>query len=133
MLIEWTKDYELGIPKIDTQHQKLVEIINRLFHAHDEEKGQDTVNTIFMGLFNYCNYHFAIEEMVMGKHAYDEYHSHKKRHDLFTDKMKSFKRDYLMGDSSALQNTVNYLKGWLIDHILVEDKKYVLTLKDKFR
>ena len=70
MNIEWSEKYELGIDKIDTQHKRLVSIINRLEEAWRENKHSDTVKTIFQSLRDYTNYHFSFEEMAMERNRF---------------------------------------------------------------
>ncbi|MDH4200599.1 MAG: bacteriohemerythrin [Spirochaetia bacterium] len=132
MYLEWKSSYELGIDKVDKQHMRLVALINRLDESHRDDKGRDTVETVFQGLMDYCNYHFVVEEMVMKNHGYREYDNHKIKHGLFIEKIKTYKSEYLKGDITSLLKTIDYLNSWLIEHIMVEDRQYVPVLKEKF-
>lgn len=131
-IIKWKTEYALGIEKVDNQHMRLIALINRLVDSYQEDRGRDTIETIFQGLMDYCSYHFVVEEMVMRNHSYGEYVSHKTRHDNFINKIKYFKADYSKGNSVVLVKTVDYLNDWLIDHIVIEDRKYVPSLRKKF-
>jgi hemerythrin-like metal-binding protein len=131
-LMEWKSEYNTGILKIDTQHQRLVELINNLTNAYSSKADRHQIEKIFLGLVNYCNYHFTSEEQVMQDHNYHEYTDHKNKHDNFFDKIDECKMKYHKGNAAALLDTIDYLNEWLIDHILVEDRKYVPELFDKF-
>jgi len=133
MHIKWRPDYELGIAKIDIQHMRLVGFINRMADVKNEKKGRDTMETVFTGLVDYCNYHFTIEEVAMKAHGFPGYENHKAQHKLFTQTIKKYKKDYLSGNDQFLTETIEYLHNWLIEHITVEDRKYVSMLKTKLR
>jgi len=132
MIIEWTPEFELGIEKVDFQHRKLIELINRLYTARTTTWGKDNIVNLFDGFSNYCNYHFTIEELVMKKHGYKLIIEHKENHDIFSRRIKLFSMEIQNGNYAILPNVLEFLKAWLTTHIQEEDRKYVSELKNKF-
>jgi len=141
MSIEWRKEYELGINIIDYQHQRLITIANEIDAiTQRRETGNDQlspeteklIETSFLNLINYYNYHFTIEEMAMEKCNYPEFSDHQMAHDKFVEKIHECYKKYHKQHFRALHETVEFLNAWLIDHIMVEDRKYVTELSVVF-
>jgi len=124
MAIEWSKEYEIGIEKIDRQHFTLVEYINRLEEASGAGSNGHLINTIFQGLMNYTNYHFTFEEIYMKNINYPDLEEHKLMHKDFILKIRKFKTDFESGELPDLSLLHRFLQRWLIEHIREEDKKY---------
>ncbi|MDH4199268.1 MAG: bacteriohemerythrin [Spirochaetia bacterium] len=132
MGIVWQKEYELGIEKIDSQHKRLIDLINQLDLACGVKKSPEEVEKIFLSLVNYTNYHFTAEEMVMKKNGYPLFENHKSKHDFFVQKISQFNRQIREDNTLALSDTIDFLNTWLVEHIMGEDRKYVPILKEKF-
>ena len=78
--IKWSKELELGIPEIDEQHKKLIDLIN-LFYTEPEESKK--VERFLTELEDYINYHFSYEEAFMEKIGFPELPTHRKAHSMF--------------------------------------------------
>jgi hemerythrin len=74
---------------------------------------------------DYCQYHFTVEEVTMKSKNYMDFENHKAKHKIFVTKMKELKNEHSKGNPSTLTHTIQYLNLWLIDHIMIEDRKYV--------
>ena len=123
--IIWVDRYNVGIDEIDIQHKKLVELINVLFDTISLKDRKEALNKAFTELVNYTIYHFKLEEELMKTHHFPEYDSHKKEHLAFVDKVNNYIRTLKIEDTKALLEIINFLKNWLLNHILINDKKYV--------
>lgn len=131
-MIEWSSNYELGIEKVDKQHRCLVDLINKLTEIHNVSEDRSKVEAVFHGLIAYCNYHFENEEMVMQECDYPDFDKHRHEHDLFFNNVEKAKLGYINGDISSLSFLIEYLQLWIIDHIVIEDRKYASLLMQKF-
>lgn len=123
-LIKWTDQYKLDIKEIDNQHYGLVIIINELFTLMSEGKAKDKLNDIFDHLTDYTRKHFSTEELVLYKYAYPDLEQHKGEHKKFIEKLEGFKNDFLNKKITISLEVLNFLKDWLLNHILISDKKY---------
>lgn len=128
-LFEWKEEYSIGIVEIDKQHRKLVLLINKLFDAMRVGKGNAILGQIINDLVNYTETHFQDEERYFHKFNYGGIDDHKLKHKAFVDQIASFKSAFDSGKISLSLDVFNFLKSWLIYHILVEDKKYVDCFK----
>lgn len=128
-LIKWNETYLTGIREIDNQHEGLVVIINELFNLMSQGKAKDSLIEIFDHLTEYTRLHFGVEETMLFKFAYPEFDNHKKDHETFIQKLEGFKKDFSSGKVTISLEVLNFLKDWLINHILKTDKKYVNHIK----
>ncbi len=128
--IEWTDDLSVGIETIDKQHQRLVEIINELYDAVMQVKGQDAIKKTVNGMIEYTVVHFTTEEDIMQKINYTGYPEHKQEHESFKDKAIDLKNK-LENDAFVLSlDILTFLKDWLTHHIKGTDQKYIQTFHD---
>ncbi|HEX2865655.1 MAG TPA: bacteriohemerythrin [Ignavibacteriales bacterium] len=129
--INWTNDYNTGFSKIDSQHMKLVALINELQEAMKAGKAKDILARILKELTDYTVTHFSAEEKFMAQNKYISFLTHKKSHDEFVDKIKDFQKKVENGQSLISIDMLNFLKDWLLKHILVSDKQYVPFFTEK--
>lgn len=82
-------------------------------------------------MVNYTDYHFKTEEKFFDKHHYPETEKHKEIHQSFVDKTVELKEGLESGQMTVSYDIMNFLRQWLIDHILKEDKKFDAYFKEK--
>ncbi len=140
--MEWKPEYNLGVETVDRQHKKLVDIINLLYESTQPDAGKDELHalveildkeaTAINEMLEYTIKHFKDEEKLMALHKYPEFDEHKKRHDSFTRQVKLYKEYFDKAEDVDVNEMMEYLKKWLLNHIMGEDKKYVPYLKKIF-
>ena len=123
-LITWSDALSVNIKEIDTQHQRLVDLVNKLHDSMKSGKGNDILGPILSDLVRYTVSHFATEERYFQKFAYPEFQQHKKEHDDLAQKAKVLKASFEQGKQTISIEVLNFLKDWLSKHILGSDKKY---------
>jgi len=129
--IDWNDTYSVGVVKIDNQHKRLVQIINELSDAMGAGKGKDVLGNVLKELIAYVNTHFKTEEEMMVQFGYEEYENHRYEHEKLTDEVKRFFDDYQAGKALLSVQIMNFLRNWLMDHIVVKDKKFGKFLNSK--
>jgi hemerythrin-like metal-binding protein len=129
-LVKWTDEYSVGITEIDNQHKGLVIIINELFELMSAGKARTKMNDIFDHLTDYTKKHFYTEELMLIKYAYKGLNEHKEEHKKFIEKLSGLKSELEKGDITISLKTLNFLKDWLLNHILISDKKYSAHIKE---
>lgn len=130
-LIAWTEDLNTGIHVIDSQHQRIVDYINKLDHAqahHDRAEVADVLDE----LVDYTLSHFAFEESLMEDAAYDFLNAHKKVHRLFTQRVADYQQRFKIGESIE-EELLHTLKAWLINHIRNDDRDYAELVRDSLQ
>lgn len=124
-LMEWTAALQLGLDDIDTQHKKLVFIINQLSDAMDANSDNQTIGGIFGELLEYARIHFSYEENMLKGKGYKLFSGHKAEHDALVEKLGFMHQAYLDNKAPDNQQVLFFLKIWLQDHIMETDKAYV--------
>ena len=131
-LMEWGPKLSVGISQFDGEHQRLVGMVNDLFDAVNAGKGKDRLGPILDGLINYTVTHFQHEEREMQQHAFPGFAKHKEEHDALTKQVSEVQRKFASGATAALSvEVMNFLKNWLITHIMGTDKGYTACLQSK--
>lgn len=130
-LVEWESKYSVGIATLDAQHKNLVDIINQLHEAMRLGKANQELNPVLDRLVEYTNTHFRAEEHLLQTNGYPTLADHKKIHGSMVGQITDLKAK-MQKSSVGMSITVsNFLKTWLTDHIMVEDKKYGAYLTQK--
>lgn len=130
-LFQWTPDLSVNIKEIDTQHKKLIDLINLLHDSMKTGKGKDVMGKVLKELTDYTVYHFNTEEKLFEKHGYPEYLQHKRMHDDLTKQVKDIKSRFEAGQVTITVEVMSFLKDWLNNHIRQSDKKYSAFLNSK--
>ncbi|MFW6365767.1 MAG: bacteriohemerythrin [Spirochaetota bacterium] len=119
--IVWTTRYNIGIPKLDEQHLRLVGILVRLQESVSEGGGScdmTCVQMILDELSDYASSHFRDEEKLMRSVDYPSFEEHVRAHRFFTDAVVEWKEKVNEKTPSEL---AVFLNEWLLEHILRED------------
>ncbi len=124
--IVWCDDFSVNVPAMDTQHQKLVKLVNQLYSAMKKQKSTQQVGEIIDELAKYTVEHFSSEEEYMAKVNFDGLEQHKVVHRQFVQKVKEFEQEYMNGKVTLSIEIMNFLKDWLLNHIAKMDKQYGL-------
>jgi hemerythrin-like metal-binding protein len=112
-----------GIGEQDTQHKKLIELINQLNDAMQAGHGADVLGKVLSELVNYTVFHFGYEEKLMGQYKYEDTPAHKNEHKKFVDTVGEFKKKFDSGNAVITVEIMNFLRDWLTSHIMKTDKK----------
>ena len=118
-IFKWGAEYELGIPEMDKQHQRWIEIINGFYDNLERKDVDSKVLNMINDVLDYTNYHFTEEEKMMESIGYSELDEQKKMHELITVKMKEYKRKIESKELLLSMTVTNEMKEWLKNHILV--------------
>ena len=121
--IEWDASLETGNPKIDEQHQALIEAFNQLQAAIERGRAREEVSRTLMFLTNYTVAHFRMEEELMDRGAYPDAGRHKRLHHGLVVSLSELMKHYAQGAASLTVNTMQFLEGWLVEHIQGEDRR----------
>lgn len=130
-LIEWGPKYHIGLKSIDNQHKILVDLMNELYEAFGSHKNKKIIKRVLKELLDYTIYHFGNEENMFEKYGYKESENHEEQHQKFIQRIEQFKKDFEKGNAVLSFDLIDFLKKWLLNHILKIDVKYVSYLKEK--
>ncbi len=129
----WDNRFNTDVDMVDTQHHKLVDLINQLGAISARQRSSGELGTILSELGNYTVYHFDTEEKLMQHYQIDAAHQaiHIKAHQHFTAQVTQAAK-ILMGSTDVsmqlLAPLLKYLTNWLVQHILGLDKRMTQEL-----
>lgn len=122
----WNDRLVTKIKLIDDEHQVLVGKINNLIGAledHLVDGNKSKLLTSFDDMANYTVEHFTDEEAFMQSFQYPQFESHKKIHEKLLTEVGKF-RDQIVKESLDHKMLVNFLRNWLVSHIMGVDMQY---------
>ena len=123
-LIEWRKEFATGVAEVDHEHQELVELINELHDAVEQETSKARISEFLGEVFARISAHFALEETVMRKHRYDEYAEHKAEHEKLLDDIRDIMDDHERDEHFDYRNALALqVRDWFINHFKTKDAR----------
>ncbi|MGN1147393.1 MAG: bacteriohemerythrin [Lachnospiraceae bacterium] len=123
----FTEKYKTGIALIDDEHKRLFEIIkeaNDVIQAQLLHDKYDEIIHILEELKEYTVLHFGDEERYMESIQYEGLGLQRIAHTAFVDRINEINLDEVDEKQQAyLEELVEFLLGWLTNHILKMDKQ----------
>ena len=124
VLVTWQANYALGMAEIDEQHKMLFDIMSRLWDGIVRNARASEMTPMLEELERYTVMHFTEEETFMRSIGYPQIDAHVALHRRFVQKITEEKAKTEQGERTSLE-LLHFLRDWLVNHILVEDKRYV--------
>lgn len=122
--MNWDNKLSVGVDRMDNQHKKLIDLVNEVYNAMSQGKGDDVLTNVLGSLVTYTKTHFKDEEQFMSQHKYPELESHKKLHRELEIKATELYGKVRGGQRVSAVSVGTFLKDWLLNHIMQQDKKY---------
>jgi hemerythrin len=122
--IAWEQGLSVGVRELDQQHQKLIEMLNELESAMRAGKGKESMVGTLTTLAGYTKTHFALEEKYFAQYDYPDVGKHISEHQAFIRKVKDFIDNYNADKVGLTMDIHSFLRNWVANHIMQEDKKY---------
>lgn len=125
-LIQWSGDWETGNSVIDYDHQMLVTITNQIFEIRRAPGITNAkIKQALIQLVRYVDQHFAREEALFSQTDYPHVAKHIAMHreleKVVGEIVDLFERE---PDLLNLDEVIEFLRRWLVDHILKHDMGY---------
>ena len=130
-LITWDARLATGHPKIDEQHQTLIEAFNRLHAAMKQGHGRDQVGPTLVFLRDYTVSHFQMENELMNRHAYPGGAKHQAIHQDLVAQVADLVQKFQAGATALTLPVMNFLENWLVTHIQGEDFRLAEFLRGR--
>lgn len=128
--IAWAPAMSVGVEALDTDHKMLIAFINQLADAIAKSEGHEIVASVINGLVDYTEYHFGREEEMMRVCRYADLTDHAGTHRKIIEALQHLRDAHGGGASDQIEQALlDFMRVWLMDHILGTDMKYVPTMK----
>ncbi|MGA2148008.1 MAG: hemerythrin family protein [Bryobacteraceae bacterium] len=119
---EWTEKCSVGIPELDAQHRRLVELIAELVNCIQSGETGGQAAAALKELNRYAESHLQREELVLRIRGYPRYAEHKAEHDDYRARLA-----YLLVYSERgdfLVRLSNFVTEWWRFHVQGTDQEY---------
>jgi hemerythrin len=122
--VTWKDEYSVRVPEIDTQHQRLLTVINQLHEAMRMGGKPESLKAVTDELVSYTRYHFGYEEQMLARASYQGLEEHKRKHRAMVAQVEGFASEITSGKASVSLKLMSFLKEWLSRHIMETDQRY---------
>ncbi|MFH0785963.1 MAG: bacteriohemerythrin [Pseudomonadota bacterium] len=123
-IIKWRDSYNTGVAHFDREHHKIIELIERMYVALRNELDKETVEEVCREAISYTEVHLANEERAMIAIHYPGLEEQKTEHLRMKKEVEKFQELIEANYKEGATGLYHFLRDWLINHILVCDKKY---------
>lgn len=130
-LLSWRPEYSVNVQRLDTQHKRLFTTANRLLDAIEEGRGTEEVTRALDAMLAYTMFHFSEEEALLERYGYRYRAKHKTRHKELLAQVEDLEKRLSGPSPTSPQEVLDFLHGWIVNHILVEDRRYGSDLNAK--
>jgi hemerythrin len=120
----WHDSYSVGIPEIDGQHRLLFDLIDGLDAVAEGRSPGDERMEMVEKLTTFARSHLEYEETLAARHADPAYEAAIHEHGEFLRKVEGLAKYLETAPVDALHNMVEFLKDWVIDHTLLENRRF---------
>lgn len=123
-LLSWKDAYSVGSQEIDDEHRHLFAVINEFYDRHHAGADIAEIEKLLTQLVFYAENHFQHEEKIMAAADYPGLAPHQAEHERLVHNIFTLAADIESGKSTVDQETLTFLKSWLLDHILQHDMEF---------
>ena len=132
-MIKWSKNYLMGIDKLDEEHKELFRISDQIYNKV-MERGDDAKYRLFLMnetleyMLRYFKRHAKSEEIYMREIGYAGYEFHKMLHDELYNMLLKKKADIVKRNECSKKEIAELVGdgiGWLLEHIITEEMAIV--------
>ncbi len=123
----------IGVPLIDIQHLWLIKMIVDMDDVLNESQltREAVLSKTLQEARDYIEAHFRTEEQLMDVLGFKAKEAHIKKHNTFEEFVKQHEAELQKGDLRSAMTVVSDLKGWLTNHIAIEDKAFATLYKER--
>ena len=120
----WEERFSVGIPEIDADHRRLIEMMSDLFVMSVIDRNLEETQILLDRLIDATLAHFAHEEGLMRRWAYPNFEQHRAEHRILITEIETLRDEWSKRlDVESAMAVLRFLRDWLIGHIEAEDRK----------
>ena len=131
--IEWSYDLSVGVELIDSDHKTLIDLINLVANSIEAGQTAKTIGDVVELLYEYTEFHFIREEVLMEDCGYSDLDNHRKVHQSLKKRARAIRDQYAKNPGSVdAPEILEFMTGWLTDHIMGQDTAYAPAMAGRF-
>ncbi len=121
---EWRPEYSVNVGRLDEQHRMIFALMYSVYRAVDEGLGFQEADRRIKDLIEYSKQHFETEEEVLQRNQYAGLNAQKLEHEKLLEKIRYYETKLADPDASIKIEFIDFIKDWLIGHMLLNDSRY---------
>jgi hemerythrin len=123
--MQWSSDFEVGLPAIDVQHWHLFVLIQQIVPVDAHEEDRAAIRNVVIQLGRLARCHFDCEEWLMSTHNYPDSERHIIEHDRLAFEIEGYQDAPIFPP----RKLAVILSNWLVSHTLMDDRPLALHLR----
>ena len=123
-VLVWEERFSVGIRQFDQHHKILFEMINSLIFAQEDNSDPDVIKNTMEQLRSYTLFHFVAEEAMLKHFGFEGLDEHIAEHGELLQQVIVYQDRVAANDGVTLDEILDFLAGWLLDHTLGMDQEY---------
>ena len=124
IIMEWDDRFDTGVPAMNEQHKKLIDLMNELYDAGQQKAAKPVIVAAIEALEKWTVRHFQEEEAFMESISYPDLEVHRGTHRSLLKTFLEYKAEAVGGNGVVPAKFFHFLKFWLSSHICGIDAKY---------
>ncbi|MCX7970543.1 MAG: bacteriohemerythrin [Negativicutes bacterium] len=131
MVLEWKKNYSVGVAKLDEEHQRLFELLADIYTAAWENRAG--MEEQLFRLIDRMQAHFISEEGYMRRYGYPQPQlvSHIAEHERLIATLLQWHEQAASRRSPGVYRVVKFIGEWYLSHITGCDRQFGRFLAEK--
>jgi diguanylate cyclase (GGDEF)-like protein/hemerythrin-like metal-binding protein/PAS domain S-box-containing protein len=130
VLLPWSDALTLGMPLIDDQHRRLVELLNAVGDVLRDDTGAAAASTAMQDLVRHTELHFRTEEGLMSTYGATDLERHRQEHRVLLSDLRSLGAGI---EVTSVMLSLQHLKTWLVRHIDSLDREFTTEVRKRAR
>jgi len=122
-LIRWNDEFSVGIKAIDSQHMRMLDLINKIDEMVQAGGSYEEFAPALKALVDLTGRHFAYEEKLLAENHCPDIDKHKKSHARLLDELLSWREKVTEAGTEEMSEHMFFLRIWFPGHILNVDMK----------
>ena len=130
---QWTRAYSVYVAEVDAEHRTIFRLAHGLHQATAGGAAWRKVQPLLRELVAHTAGHLSHEEHVMRSTGYPLYEWHTRQHNVARAKISHLDLRIRRGDRESVPVLLDYLAGWLENHIRLADRMLGAYLRNRER
>jgi hemerythrin len=125
-ILKWSDNMSVGVKEMDDDHKLVIDVVSSLY-ASRKGNPPEVVRQIFSSMRLHVIEHFRREEDILKNVMFDKIEEHIEVHNAFIERLTVLEDLMNSEESFVLSDDIlNSVARWLFNHIMTEDKDYVV-------
>ena len=129
--VNWSPNLSVGIDFMDADHQQSITLLTELQDLVASDQPRTAAIEKLDELIEFSEQHFRLEERLMKENNYREFAQHQAIHKKLLQQTAELRERLASGATDIGPEVMDFLKEWLMRHILESDKHFGGFLEGK--